>query len=80
MLARLLVPMPGMLCAQWNSKEYPLAKKEGILELIATHQKMHKFYIEKEKQRKLSKYKVLGSKMRLINVVFLDDFLILSYL
>jgi hypothetical protein len=39
-LARLPVLQLRMLCARWKLKKYRKAKKEGILELIATHQKM----------------------------------------
>ena len=55
-------------------KKYRTAKKEGILELIATQQKMSHIYDQKEKQQKLSKEELQGSKMRLLNVVFSDDF------
>jgi hypothetical protein len=74
-LPRLSVPQLRMLCSQWNMKKHRTAKKEGILELIATHQKMRQVHNKKEKQQKLSKKEELqGSKMRLLNVVFSDDF------
>jgi hypothetical protein len=43
-LAKLPVPMLCMLCAQWNLKKYRSARKDEILALIATHQKMPELY------------------------------------
>ena len=55
-LAKLPVPQLHMLCShEWNMKKYCTAKKEGIFEFIATHQKMRQSYNKKEKQQKLSK-------------------------
>jgi hypothetical protein len=45
-----------------------------MLELIARHQKMQQFYNEKEQRQRLSKEVILGSKMRLLNVIFSNDF------
>jgi hypothetical protein len=55
-------------------KKYRSMKKEEILQLIATHQKMHQFYTEKELKRRFSKEDIQGTKMRLLNVIFSIDF------
>jgi hypothetical protein len=39
-----------MLCSKWKMKKYRPAKKQEILELIATHQKMRQFYKETEQR------------------------------
>jgi hypothetical protein len=62
------------LCSKWKLKKYRSAKKQEILELIATHQKMRRFYMDKQKKQRVSKEGIQGSKMRLLNVVFSEDF------
>jgi hypothetical protein len=63
-----------MLCSKWKMKKYRSAKKEVILELIATHQKMRKYYHDSEQKQRLNKEELQGSRMRLLNVVFSEDF------
>jgi hypothetical protein len=55
-------------------KKFRKSKKQEILELIAENKEWRIFYDNKGKEHKLSKEEVQGSKMRLLNVVFSDDF------
>jgi hypothetical protein len=73
-LVKLSVAQFRMLCTQWGLKKFRKAKKQEILELIAQNKEWRVFYDNKGKEHKLSKEEVQGSKMRLLNVVFPDDF------
>ena len=63
-----------MLCAQWKIKKYRSQPTAGCLMLIAQSMQLQQFYKTQSQKVKSSKDIVQASKMRLINVIFSDDF------
>jgi hypothetical protein len=74
-LSKIKLVFIRMLCSRWIiNKKYRQASRVKCLELIAHHQLLGSYYRDQAKDVKLTNEEIQGSKMRLLNVIFSEEF------